>query len=70
MINVHDYSTNSIRNPKLDPHVPQTSAYGIHSLKYSGCMLWNGLTEAERNIMSMIALSCEIKKLMISEYDL
>ena len=61
--------TKSIRNNNLDPPMARTETYGIKSLKYSGCILWNDITMAERNAISKNAFSKLIKKKLLHVYN-
>ena len=65
----HNYNTDAIRNMKLDIPIIRTSTYGLKSLKYTGCMLWNNLSFAERNIKSKNIFSRALKNRMTDAYD-
>ena len=65
----HTYNTDAMRDYKLDPPVIRTSTYGLKSLKYSGCILWNNLSVTERNIMSKKAFLRVVKDNMANAYE-
>ena len=65
----HNYNTDAIRNIKLALPKIRTSTYGLKSLKYSGCILWNNLSFAERNIKSKNEFSRILKECIIDTYD-
>ena len=58
----HNYNTDAIRNLRLAPPKIRTSTYGLKSLKHTGCMLWNNLSFAEKNIKYKNAFSRIQKK--------
>ena len=65
----HNYNTDATRNMKLNLPSIRTSTYGLKSLKYTGCMLWNNLSFAERNIKSKNIFSRALKNRMTDAYD-
>ena len=65
----HNYNTDATRNMKLALPKIRTSTYGLKSLKYSGCILWNNLSFAERSIKSKNAFSRVLKKRITDTYD-
>ena len=65
----HNYNTDAKRNLKLDLPKIRTSTYGLKSLKYTGCILWNNLSFVERSIKSKNVFSRILKNSMIGTYD-
>ena len=65
----HNYNTDAMRNFKFVLPTVRTSTYGLKSLKYTGCMLWNNLSFAERSIKSKNVFSHILKKRMTDTYD-
>ena len=47
----------------------RTSTYGLKSLKYTGCILWNNLSFFERSIKSKKVFSRILKNSIIDTYD-
>ena len=66
---LHNYNTDAMRNLNLNLPKIRTSTYGLKSLKYTGCMLWNNLSFAEKNIKSKQVFSRILKKRMTDTYD-
>ena len=66
---LHNYNTEATRNLNLNLPTIRTSTYGLRSLKYTGCMLWNNLSLAEKNIKSKKVFSRILKKRITDAYD-
>ena len=65
----HNYNTGAMRYMKLNLPTIRTSTYGLKSLKYTGCMLWNNSSFAEKNIKSKTVFSRILKKRITDAYD-
>ena len=61
-------TTTASRNNNLDPPMVRTVTYGLKSLKYSGCKLWNNLPMNIRNAVSIDVFNFLNKKHMINSY--
>ena len=66
-IGLHNTAANRDRN--LDPPMARTVTYGLKSLKYSGCILWNDLPNDKRSAKSKSVFSILIKKHIINSYN-
>ena len=65
----HNYNTDAIRNTKLAIPTIRTSTYGLKSLKYTGCKLWNNLSFPERSIKSKNVFSRVLRQRMTDAYE-
>ena len=64
--NIHNTASN--RNNNLDtPHV-RTVTYGLKSIKYTGCLLWNNLPMDIRDLLPKKQFSKSIRNLYIDSY--
>ena len=66
LINVQNTAAN--RNGNLQRPQARTQTYGIKSIKYTGCMLWNVLPDDIRNSLSKKTLNKSLKKHFINTY--
>ena len=66
----HNYNTDAMRNMKLALPKIRTSKNGLKSLKYSGCILCNNLSSAERSFKSKKEFSRIIKKHITDTFDI
>jgi len=62
------YNTAANRRGNLNTPVVRTVTYGLKSIKYTGCMLWNELPDAIRNSLSKKVFNKAVKKHLISKY--
>ena len=60
------YNTAANRNGLLDTPLVRTVTYGIKSIKYTGCVLWNTLPDLSKNSQSKKSFSKQVKKYFIS----
>ena len=65
--NIHNTAAN--RDNNLDLPMVRTTIYGLKSIKYTGCMLWNNLPIDKRKGTSKKSFSKMIKNHMISTYS-
>ena len=64
----HTRNTAANRRGNLDtPHV-RTVTYGLKSIKYTGCLLWNDLPNDIRNSQSKMSFNKLVKKHYINMY--
>ena len=61
-------NTTNNRNNNLELPIPRTTTYGLKSLKFVGCKLWNSLSTADRNSVSKNVFKKHIKDQIISKY--
>ena len=66
---IHNYNTDAMRNLNLNLPTIWISTYGLKSLKYTGCMLWNNLSFADRSVKSKNVFSRILKNHMTDAYD-
>lgn len=64
---IHNTAAN--RDNNLDPPMVRTANYGLKSLKYSGCILWNNLPMDKRSAVSKRAFCIQIKNHIIKSYN-
>ena len=62
------YNTAANRGNYLDPPMVRTVTYGLKSLKYTGCILWNNLSINIRNVLSINIFNNMTKKNIIDHY--
>ena len=66
-LDIHNTAAN--RHSDLDtPHV-RTVTYGIKSIKYTGCILWNNLPDVIKNSLTKRGFSKSVKKHFINSYS-
>ena len=63
------HNTAANRGNNLDPPIPRTVTYGLKSLKYAGCILWNNLSSDIRNVVSTNVFINKTKTHMINSYN-
>ena len=63
------HNTAANRGNTLDPPMTRTVTYGLKSLKYAGCILWNNSSNNTRNAVSKNIFISMTKKHMINRYD-
>ena len=56
----HDTAAN--RGNNLNPPMKRTVTYGLKSIKYAGCILWNNLPNDIRNAVSINVFNSMTKK--------
>ena len=64
------YNTAANRESKLDPPLVRTASYGLNSLKYDGCILWNELHITVRNACSKNVFKNLVKKGLLASYNI
>ena len=62
-------STAANRESNLNTPQVRTSTYGLKSLKYTGVMLWNGLSAILRNLPSKKCFGKAVKKQFLENYN-
>ena len=62
-------NTAANRDENLDPPMVRTVTYGLKSLKYAGCILWNNLSIDTRNAVSKNVFKNLTKNDMINSYN-
>ena len=65
--NIHN--TAASRDNNLDTPMVRTVTYGLKSIKYTGCILWNDLPMAVRNATCKKSFTRSVKKHLISTYQ-
>ena len=65
---LNNYNTVANRKGNLDTPQVRTVTYGIKSIKYTGCILWNNLPETVRNSPSKKEFTKLVKKHFINLY--
>ena len=65
-LNIHNTAAN--RKGNLDTPLVRTVTYGIKSIKYNGCTLWNDLPVIIRNTPSKKVLNKQLKEHFINTY--
>ena len=62
-------NTAAVRQKCLDPPQPRTVTYGLKSLKYAGCILWNNIPIYIRDLLSKKVFKLSVKRHLISQYN-
>ena len=65
-VNIHNTGGN--RNINLDIPQPRTKTYGLKSIKYIGCLLWNNLSAYIRDKSSKNSFSKSVKDYYVNQY--
>ena len=63
------HNTAANREKNLDPPMVRTVTYGLKSVKYAGCILWNNLSLEIRNAVSINVFNSWTKKHVIDSYN-
>ena len=61
-------NTAANRDNHLDPPMVRTVKYGLKSIKFIGCILWNGLSMGVRNAINRKLFTKSVKNQFISTY--
>ena len=64
----HTRNTAANRNNNLDTPMVRTTTYGLKSIKYAGCILWNNLTNSEKTSVSKNIFKKSMKNRFINSY--
>ena len=62
------HNTGGNRNNNLDIPQPRTKTYGLKSIKYIGCLLWNNLSAYIRDKSSKNSFSKSVKDYYVNQY--
>ena len=66
----HNYDTIANRNNRLVVPMTRTSSYGLKSLKYDGCIMWNETELSVRNAHSFSSFSNLTKRSLLNSYKM
>ena len=64
----NNYNTAANRRGNLDTPLVRTVTYGLKSIKYTGCILWNDLPNAIRISISKKVFTKSVKKHVVLNY--
>ena len=65
----YQLNTAASRNKNITTPMVRTVTYGLKSLKYTGCILWNALPNIIRNTSSLISFSKSVKLHLLNKYN-
>ena len=66
--NVHNYGTRQSTKGNLYLNQIHTTQYGIHSVKYTGSILWNDLPVSVRKVPSLSIFKKRLKEYFLKSY--